>query len=129
MYVCHCVTTTDSQIIEAIRGGHTTCKSIGSATGAGTGCGACCRTIKSLIEKHSYLFDIGQKVRIKSTLQTDTHNVMDLLGEEGTVTKRYTTMLSSSRWYHVKVGNRVEPFEEHELDFRYARNPKPNKSL
>jgi hypothetical protein len=71
-----------------------------------------------------FLFHVGQKVRIKSTLTSDTHEIEEMLGHVGLVEKRYQTGLHKENWYHVRLGTRVEPFREHELDKRYARERK-----
>lgn len=67
----------------------------------------------------TFIFKVGQVVRIRSTLTTDTHAIEEMLGARGVAIKRYHTAFDN--WYHIKVGNRVEPFLEHELDFRFAK--------
>lgn len=68
-----------------------------------------------------WVFEMGQTVRIRSTLMSDTHAIEDMLGERGTVVKRYVTSMYNEPWYHVRVDNRVEPFREHELDYRFIK--------
>jgi hypothetical protein len=72
--------------------------------------------------KQQAKFKAGQQVRIKSTLTTNVHAVLDLLGKVGTIEKAYVKgMLDPEIMYDIRVGNRVEPFYEWELDQRYGR--------
>jgi hypothetical protein len=70
-----------------------------------------------------YRFEVGQTVRIRSTLTVNVHAVVELLGRVGTVESRSRSMISDTRYYNVRVGDRVEPWEEDELDMRYAPAP------
>jgi len=75
-----------------------------------------------------YAFEIGQTVRVCSTITCDTHAIEDMLGCKGMVTRRYSTMIHRERWYHIRMGNRVEPFREDELDFRFIKGRISRKS-
>jgi len=77
--------------------------------------------LKKASNPPEYAFVVGQTVRVKKTLTCDTHAVEDMLGCKGIVVKRYQTMLHNEFWYHVKIGKRVEPFREDELDYRFIR--------
>lgn len=69
----------------------------------------------------SAAFKQGQKVRIKSSLTVNVDGVEDILGKVGTVDEvRMVGMLFPKVEYRVRVGNRVEPFYDDELDMRYA---------
>lgn len=68
-----------------------------------------------------YAFNIGQKVRIKSTLTCDTTGIEDILGQIGIVESRRFSIFSGATCYKIRVGNRVEPFKEYELDYRYGK--------
>jgi len=72
-------------------------------------------------EKPVYNFNIGQRVRIKSTLTCDTVGIEDMLGQVGIIESRRCTMFASEKWYNVKIGNHIEPFREYELDYRYGK--------
>ena len=50
MYVCLCKAVSDSEVGEAIAEGARTVDAVGSACGAGTGCGACRPMIHEMIE-------------------------------------------------------------------------------
>jgi len=70
------------------------------------------------------LFRVGDTVRILSSLQSNVHAIMDLLGKKGTVVSSRVTWLSKRVCYDVQVGDRIEPFEQDELDWRYVRKSK-----
>ena len=53
MWVCLCEAVTSKVICEAIESGARTVKEIGKATGAGTDCNKCSRTIRVLIAQHA----------------------------------------------------------------------------
>jgi len=71
--------------------------------------------------KTIYAFNVGQKVRIKSTLTYDITDVEDMLGQIGVVKSRRCAIFVSEKWYNIRVGNRIEPFKEYELDYRYRK--------
>lgn len=67
------------------------------------------------------LFKERQKVRIKSTLEVDTTGIEDMLGSIGIVEQvRCLGLFDLRIQYFVRIGKRLEPFYEHELDKRYA---------
>lgn len=69
----------------------------------------------------SAAFKQGQKVRIKASLTVDTFGIEDVLGKVGTVAQvQVVGMFFPKVQYMVRVGTRVEPFYEDELDMRYA---------
>ena len=50
MLVCHCQAVTDRQIGAAVSAGASDPRSVVRSTRAGTGCGGCLQTLRSLIE-------------------------------------------------------------------------------
>lgn len=68
-----------------------------------------------------FRFKVGQKVRILKTLTSDTYNIEDMLGKEGIIVKSYKAGFTQMNWYNVQIGNRIEPFKEYELDYRYSK--------
>lgn len=74
-----------------------------------------------------FRFKVGQKVRILKTLTSDTYNIEDMLGKEGTIIKSYKSGLARINWYNVKIGDRIEPFKEYELDYRYSKKSLNNR--
>jgi uncharacterized protein YodC (DUF2158 family) len=68
-----------------------------------------------------FSFEIGDKVRIKSTLQYNTEAIENILGKEGIVVGRRHVGLLRECWYEIKVGNRTESFRDGELDLRYGK--------
>ena len=67
-------------------------------------------------------FRVGQTVRIRSTITSNVHAIGEMLGKLGTVEAVSVSMIFKRVYYDVRIGERVEPFEEHELDARYIRN-------
>jgi bacterioferritin-associated ferredoxin len=58
MFVCLCNGVTNETVVSAVAAGATTCKLVATACGAGSECGRCRRTIRSIIgavepSKHS----------------------------------------------------------------------------
>ncbi|MDR1666131.1 MAG: (2Fe-2S)-binding protein [Bacteroidales bacterium] len=52
--VCHCMSVTRGEIMEAIKaGGLKTVEEVGEATAAGTGCGGCQSVIQEILEELS----------------------------------------------------------------------------
>ncbi|WP_082614458.1 (2Fe-2S)-binding protein [Mycobacterium sp. Root265] len=49
MYVCLCTGATDTQVLDAIRGGASTSREVDEACGAGAQCGRCRRTVRTLL--------------------------------------------------------------------------------
>jgi hypothetical protein len=74
-----------------------------------------------------FSFEIGDKVRIKSTLQHDTWAIQDMLGKEGIVICRKHVGFLRECCYDVKIGNRTEPFRDNELDSRYRKKSRNYK--
>jgi hypothetical protein len=68
------------------------------------------------------LYKVGQTVRIRSTLECNTRAILDILGRVGVVERITFGSIVKRVMYDVHVGGRVEPFEECELDRRYAMN-------
>lgn len=50
MYVCLCVGVTNHVVSAAVAAGATTCNQVAEACGAGTECGRCRRTIRTIID-------------------------------------------------------------------------------
>ena len=75
-----------------------------------------------ITELDKAVFKVGDTVRIKSTLDINIGNIKDMLGQVGTVVKVYCRgVIKNTIMYDVEIGDRIEPFEEHELDCRYVR--------
>jgi hypothetical protein len=75
-----------------------------------------------ITELNKAVFKVGDTVRIKSTLDINITGVSDLLGKKGTVVKVYCKgIIRNTIMYDVKIDDRIEPFEEHELDCRYVK--------
>ncbi|MCV7039250.1 (2Fe-2S)-binding protein [Mycolicibacterium moriokaense] len=53
MYVCLCLGVTNETVSNAVAAGATTSKHVSDACGAGSECGRCRRTIRSIIESLS----------------------------------------------------------------------------
>lgn len=70
-----------------------------------------------------FAFEVGQKVRIRVKLDDYWPDEDKWKGQIGTVVKRYEsgTIRRGENWYHIKLGNEVEPFKEFELDLRYKK--------
>jgi bacterioferritin-associated ferredoxin len=49
VYVCQCRAVTDRQVRGAVAEGCTTLRAVAAMTGAGTGCGGCVPTLRSLV--------------------------------------------------------------------------------
>lgn len=69
------------------------------------------------------MFAVGQTVRVKRTLYCNVDGVEDILGAEGVVESIQFGCLNTERVsYKIRFGpHRVEPFDQDELDWRYAR--------
>ncbi|WIM90275.1 (2Fe-2S)-binding protein [Candidatus Mycobacterium wuenschmannii] len=50
MYVCLCCGITNQAVVDAVVAGATTCKQVATACRAGSDCGRCSRTIRSIID-------------------------------------------------------------------------------
>jgi len=50
MLVCHCHSVTDRTIRDAVRAGADDANAVGSACGAGTGCGGCRKLVECIVE-------------------------------------------------------------------------------
>ncbi len=50
MYVCLCVGVTNKTVADAVAAGASTSKQVAAACGAGSECGRCLRTVRSIIE-------------------------------------------------------------------------------
>ncbi|UMB71443.1 (2Fe-2S)-binding protein [Mycobacterium paraterrae] len=50
MYVCLCCGITNQAVVDAVVAGATTCKQVATACQAGSECGRCSRTIRSIID-------------------------------------------------------------------------------
>lgn len=68
-----------------------------------------------------FAFKVGQSVRIRVKLDDYWPDEDKWKGQIGTVVKRYEagTFTRKGNWYHIKLGNEIEPFKESELDLRY----------
>ena len=53
MLVCHCNGVSDKAIRKAVRKGAASASQVGMATGAGTCCGGCLDTVKSIIRNEA----------------------------------------------------------------------------
>ncbi len=75
-----------------------------------------------ITELNKAVFQEGDTVRIKSTLDIDISAIKDLLGQTGVVEKVYCVcIMKNTIIYDVRIDDRVEPFEAHELDCRYVK--------
>ena len=50
MYVCLCLGITTEAVREAVDGGASTCRQVAAACGAGSQCGRCRRSVRTIIE-------------------------------------------------------------------------------
>lgn len=71
-------------------------------------------------DESNYTFLIGQKVRIKSTLDINVGSIIHLLGKNGIVIKRRFKRGDDFYTVRFETGD-VEEFEYSELDLRYKR--------
>lgn len=83
--------------------------------------------IREMIEKAAQspgpvpIFRVGQKVRIRKTLRSNILGIEDVLGTMGKVESIQVSPIMRRLTYQVRVGPcRVEPFDEDELDSRFA---------
>ncbi|MDX1886618.1 bacterioferritin-associated ferredoxin [Mycolicibacterium sp. 120270] len=53
MYVCLCVGVTIETVASAVAAGAATCRQVSKVCGAGSECGRCRRSIRSIIDAHS----------------------------------------------------------------------------
>ncbi|HXB86173.1 (2Fe-2S)-binding protein [Mycobacterium sp.] len=61
MYVCLCVGATSQTVSDAVAGGASTSKEVAAACGAGTDCGRCRRTLRSIIAAAARLETSGSR--------------------------------------------------------------------
>ena len=61
MYVCLCVGATSQNVSDAVAGGASTSKEVAAACGAGTDCGRCRRTLRSIIAAAARLETSGSR--------------------------------------------------------------------
>ncbi|MDV3134532.1 MULTISPECIES: bacterioferritin-associated ferredoxin [Mycobacterium] len=64
MYVCLCQGVTNDTVSAAIVAGARTTKQVAAASGAGSECGRCCRTIRSIIDSFSTTTESGRGSRV-----------------------------------------------------------------
>ncbi|AEV76706.1 bacterioferritin-associated ferredoxin [Mycolicibacterium rhodesiae NBB3] len=64
MYVCLCQGVTNETVSAAIVAGASTPKQVSAACGAGSECGRCCRTIRSIIDSVSTTTESGRGRRV-----------------------------------------------------------------
>jgi hypothetical protein len=71
-------------------------------------------------DESNYTFSIGQKIRIKSTLDINVGSIKHLLGKNGIIIKRRFKRGEDFYTVRFETGD-VEEFEYSELDLRYRR--------
>ena len=64
MYVCLCCGVTNEIVSAAVIAGATTTKQVSAACGAGSDCGRCCRTIRSIIDSLSATTESERGTRV-----------------------------------------------------------------
>lgn len=77
MIVCLCRAVSDRDIKHAIRCGNLTCKDIGKFCRAGTGCGACCKEIKEMVEQEKRKI-LSEKL---DAVQNSLEDLADAVGD------------------------------------------------
>jgi hypothetical protein len=71
-------------------------------------------------DESNYTFSIGQKIRIKSTLDINVGSITHLLGKNGIIIKRRFKRGDDFYTVRFETGD-IEEFEYSELDLRYRR--------